>query len=705
MVLFDKDLSAEKCIIDYSTPNLSFIKMSYLLKQMGIKNNKFMLVLVQPELQGVDPHDQTLSEIMKMRIGMECKINPWYFFREVIRINVGGGDPIRYILNRANLALIWLHLNSIDLFLTMPRQVGKTIGVQGLMAFKMFLQGKNINVGLFAKDNDLRMENVSRLKEIRNALPKYLYKVGPKYNTDNQEGLVYKPFKTKYITFVAQKDKRSASGQGRGQTFTDEHWDEFGYYTNNHLSYPSAKAATDTAQPQARANGIPCANILTTTAAMLEDPAGMYAHGIKCDALRFTELLYDCADQEELRRLVESGSDGGMVYVEYSYKQLGKDDDWLKRVSRGKTQDEIDRDYLNIWTHGSMGALINASVLKKLKLNTIESLHTEIREDLILRWYVDNAKRNSPEFKNRPFIISSDNADNVGKDATSIVIIDPSNMEVIMVCKSNQSNFAHIVMVILYLMREFPRSILIPERNKNGAVMIDMILHATKSDRNFDPWARIYNEHHQDYNSKSPDHRRLDLNSGSVRKLFGFTTTGAANSRKLLYQTIFITAVNRNVERIHDSTLIDEISGITVDPKGRIDHTSDSHDDVLIAYLIACWFIMYGRNHHMYGIRDNEILQDFSVDSEAIDPITKDRNKKARERMKYLEEMLSGNSISRLIRDAFSKEFDYLKRVVPDKTTSEDIISLKQLGEETEKTYVVPVQRDEFTNSLQHIGF
>jgi len=705
MILYDKDILEQRCTIHYGTRNLSFIKMSYLLRQMGVKNNKFMLALIDPSLQGVDPHSPDLTEEQMARIAIECKINPWYFFREVIRVAQPGAEPVMYILNRANLALIWLHLNSVDTFLTMPRQIGKTIGVQGLMTYKIFIMGKNINVGLFAKDNDLRTENVSRLKELRNALPRYLFKVGPKYNTDNQEGLVYKPFKTKYITFVSQKDKRSAAGQGRGQTFTDEHWDEFGYYTNNHLSYPSAKAATDTAQPLARESGIPCANIMTTTAAMLEDPAGMYAHGIKCDALRFSELLYDCKDNDELKRLVDSGSDGGMVYIEFSYKQLGKDDAWLKRVSRGKTQDEIDRDYLNIWTHGSAGSLINTEVLKRLKLSAIEPLYTEIKEDLIVRWYVDSKTRKSQEFISKPYILASDTADNVGRDATSLVMIDPATMEVLMVCKSNQSSLAHVVLVVVDLLRTFNRTIFIPERNKGGAFLVDMVLHALKDDRSFNPWSRIYNTHHQDYSSKSPDCRRLDLNSGSIRKMFGFTTTASETSRKLLYQSIFTTVVNRNVDRIHDSTLIDEISGITVDPKGRIDHTSDSHDDVLIAYLIGCWFIMYGRNHHMYGIRENEILQDFSVDSADVDPVTRERNASAKKRMKYLEEMLSTSDISDMIRRAFEKELNYLKRILPSKGSGDDIISLKQVKEESDRLKVEVVKNQDFTSSLQHIRF
>lgn len=701
MILFEKDIHEYQCTIDYSTANISFVKMSYLLKQMGIKNNKFMLALVQPELRGVDPFDPDLAEEQVLRIVAECKMNPWYFFREVVRIQEGGGDPVRYILNRANLALMWTHFNSVDIFLTIPRQIGKTIGVQGIMAYKMFVLCRNVNIGLFAKDNDLRMENVSRLKAIRDALPDYLQKQGPGVCTDNKEGLEFKPFSNKYMTFVAQNDRRKAAGQGRGQSFIDEHWDELGYYVNNHLSFPSAQSATDAAQPQARDNGIPCATIITTTAAMLEDPSGMYAHSMKCKAFRFTEIIYDCQDIDELTRLLKSSNQ--IIYAEFSYQQLGMGQEWWDRVTRNKTQDEIDRDYLNIWTHGASGSLINTDILKKLKLNTIEAVYTQIKEDLVLRWYVPMERLKDESFCNRPFILASDTADNVGRDATSLVLIDPSDMSVVMVCKSNQSSWANVIKVTVELMREYPRCVFIPERNKNGAVFIDLILAAFEGDHSFNPWNRIYNLHHQDYNSKSADCRRLDLASGSVRKLFGFTT--GASSRKQLYQSIFTTVVPRNVDRIHDGTLIDEIGGITVDTHGRIDHTSDSHDDVLIAYLIACWFIMYGRNHHMYGIRENEILQDVTINDETIDPIERDRRNAQKKRVEYLEEMLAG-TLSTMIRREFERELKYLKSTTPVAARAVNVLpSLTQVKEDNSKSYGRRFSPNEFASSLQKIRF
>ena len=48
-----------------STRNRSFLEMHYFLKDKGIKNNKFMLVLLDKDLAGIDPFDKRLNTFMK----------------------------------------------------------------------------------------------------------------------------------------------------------------------------------------------------------------------------------------------------------------------------------------------------------------------------------------------------------------------------------------------------------------------------------------------------------------------------------------------------------------------------------------------------------------------------------------------------------------------------------------------------------------
>jgi len=101
-----------------STTNQSFLDIHYYLRDTAVKNNKFMLILLDPDLAGVNPHDPRLNTLMQQKICRECINNYWYFLREVIRIpdsgGVGGGA--KYKLSRGNLALNFCMSLNLNVF-------------------------------------------------------------------------------------------------------------------------------------------------------------------------------------------------------------------------------------------------------------------------------------------------------------------------------------------------------------------------------------------------------------------------------------------------------------------------------------------------------------------------------------------------------------------------------------------------------------
>ena len=112
------------------TTNQSFIDMHYFLKQKGIRNNAFFLVLYDRGLAGVDPRDPNLTPDMKQRVLRECMCNYWYYLYEVLRIPVQGGavgSGVRYKLHRGNLAMNFLFVLNYNQFVELPRQHFKTV--------------------------------------------------------------------------------------------------------------------------------------------------------------------------------------------------------------------------------------------------------------------------------------------------------------------------------------------------------------------------------------------------------------------------------------------------------------------------------------------------------------------------------------------------------------------------------------------------
>ena len=46
---------------------------------------------------------------------------------------------------------------------------------------------------------------------------------------------------------------------------------------------------------------------------------------------------------------------------------------------------------------------------------------------------------------------------------------------------------------------------------------------------------------------------------------------------------------------------------------GRIDHPKGGHDDMVIAWLLACWFIFNGRETGYYDINRKRFLSEVEI--------------------------------------------------------------------------------------------
>lgn len=620
-VLYLKDLETQKGILDYETKNDSFLKMAKILKELGVKNNEFFLYLSQPDLQGVDPFDPNLTREQQIKIGLECKINPWYYFREVIRIPISGSiQGSRFRLNRGNLSLLWLFFNSIDITLVMPRQTGKTIGTQSLMSYIEFIYARNYTIAMGTKDDSLRIDNVKKLRDIRDALPNYLV-IKKKSGTDNSESISYTPFNNKYITFVAQKNELAAEAKGRGLTVPVLHIDEAAYFSLFHITYPSVVSATTAARQNAEANNQSNAIILTTTAGRLDTKEGQYLYDIIQDCYIFNETLYDCKDKEDLRKKIKLHSKRMMVYCEFSYRQLGKSDEWFKentaKISSSDASEIIKRDFLNIWTYGSDSPLFDSDFLKKIKSSQREPNFIELIEDYEFKFYIDKHLYESVGFKSTPILAGLDGSETVGEDFTSLVGINGTDGSVVFTMKCNESNIIKLGKTIAQFLIDHPNILFIPERNSTGVAIIDILLLELEK-RNINPLKRIYNKLVQEKNKSELYNVVLNTHSKD-RKIFGFRTTSAKEyGRNFLFKNVLKKALDLFHDRIYDASLINQIFGLKM-RNGRIDHAIGKHDDILVAYMLSNFVLFFGKNLDYYDFLSHsksKLLKNIDLKSE-----------------------------------------------------------------------------------------
>lgn len=686
MILFKEDFEQQGAIADYGTKNKSFIRYAYQLKQMGIGNHSFVLALYDRGLQGLDPHNLPNNSLeLRLRVIQECKTNFWYFIREVVRIPQTGQSEIGWFeASRANIALAWVFLNNIVPFLTMPRQRGKTIAAITITAWCYLVAGVRIQIGMFAKDDDLVQENVDRLKTIRDGLPSYM--VSKIYgDKENQNAISYTKLENKYYTYKPQTSITRARGLSRGRTFAWEHWDELPYFKFNYHSYPAAMATVATGQPLARASGLRCANIITTTAGMLDTKEGAFANNIRTKAMRFNEKFYDYANEKRLREIVYANSENRTVYMEFSYKQLGADDEWLEMMASSISDpNTYATDVLNQWIHGSGANIFPKHLLEELQKNKKEPVEHTMFETLVNRWYT----KVSHISKDTPIILGIDPSDNVGKDFTTLVAEDPRDMGTIMTCRTNSTNLTYVAYCVVELMIKYPRLLLVVERNK-GQFLIDLVMTRLKAHpegHRINPFRRIFNVVVQEYGDENAteDKRinidKVDPHNSTMRRHFGFWTGGGKNgSRKFLFGEVMQNSIPRNKERIHDSDIIDEVCSLTV-RNGRIDHPEGGKDDTLVARLLCDYVILYGKNLHMYGFAPEDVLSVVDDSGDVIDPNVKLRELQIKARVNELQEKMGNTFLPEAVRDACANELRHLMPLVNMDAHPTEIISISQLG-------------------------
>ena len=166
---------------DTGTSNVSFLQIAMDLKTLGVKNYFFMLEIVDISLVHVNPYalddkgNPTLTKDEVLRILAECRRNPWYYLREICRIpDQGNPNGIPYKANRGNIAQAWCIVHGIDSLLCLQRQQGET---QSALAIQTWIYSFGTSGSTFIfvnKDFDNAKENLIRMKDQIDLLPKYM---------------------------------------------------------------------------------------------------------------------------------------------------------------------------------------------------------------------------------------------------------------------------------------------------------------------------------------------------------------------------------------------------------------------------------------------------------------------------------------------------------------------------------------------------
>jgi hypothetical protein len=622
MILFYEDwLKYPTATIHYETRNRSFVRQASVYKAMGIKNHAFILALVNPELRYVDPFDPNLTMEQMGMVAMECKINPWYFFREVARVPAQATpEPVSVDANRGNIALWWCFFTHAMIILIQIRQTGKSLSSDLLMVLLLEIMCVKTKINLLTKDDDLRRGNIRRMKDIMEELPRYLDQ-RTRDDANNTEEVTVHRLGNIYSTHVPQASPKRANNMGRGLTSAIFQIDEGPFQVNIHIALQAALAATTAAREAAEKAGAPYGTILTTTAGKKDEREGAYIYNIVEESAVWTEKFFDCQNQQEFEAIVRKNSrnDVFQINATFNHRQLGKTDEWLyKAMQSVKAEgDNASRDYFNLWTSGTASSPFSVQVAQMIRDSYRGEDYTDISkpDGYITRWYIPE-NTIEQRLKTGKFVLGMDTSDASGGDDISLIIVDVEDGATIACGTYNETNLMPFAAWVCSILVAYKNITAIIERRSTGVMLIDYLLWMLPQ-HGEDPFKRLFNRVVNDH-LEYPDRYQLinchvrqrpaEINT-QLKKHFGFATSGSGlTSRTELYSTTLNNALKLAGNRMYDNVLINQTLGL-VTKNGRIDHQDGQHDDLVIGWLLCHWLISQGTNLQFYGIDSRMVMK------------------------------------------------------------------------------------------------
>ena len=604
--------------IHTETTNQSFIDMHFILKEKGIKNNDFFLVLFDKDLIGVDPRDPSLNQYMQAKILREVMHNFWYFLREVIRIPDQGGSissGARYKLHRGNLAMNFLFTLNYNMFVELPRQHFKTMSALCRYLWTFNFATTNSEIMFIHKNHDGSKENLGRVKRLREALPSYLQMSsvigidGKRVKVSNTvETLQHPTNHNKIKTLPSARNKALANNLGRGCTMPIHYYDEFAFVIHNKIIYAAATPAYKTASNNAKRNGAPYGILLTTTPGDLQTDEGSYAYDIRNAATPWNEKYYDLS-YEQLEELRVSNTNSSFFHIRFTYQQLGSGEQYFKEmvVDLNRDWESIRREVLLEWARIAGNCPFKREDLELIEQYCREPLRTmlfgragqyqfNIYEDLDLRY---------------PPIIGVDVAGALYQDSSAITVVDSRSTRVTATFSCNYIPTDDLAELIYTLVKNYmPNAVVNIESNGGFGGSVLQRLVKTNIKRN------LYYEIKDKVLEERSNGIRTVRNSVKV-KVYGLNSTKDKRARliELLYER-----VNYHKDKFISKTILEEMQAMEVKKNGKVEHSSNSHDDQVFSYLMAIYVWYDGQDLvERYGIMKNTIKTDEDIEEVITD--------------------------------------------------------------------------------------
>ena len=527
------------------------------------------------------------------------------------------GGHVMFDLHRGNLAMIFCLWLNLDTSIELPRQHYKTYSAVFYYLWLLLLKAENYEMVFTNKSNADSIRNLKRLTDLLDPTKKYLptymrTPLGPT-DTNNQERLTIVSLNNTIRVVSPSNSQENADKAGRGMTVPIIWLDEMAFIKFCNVMYGSMRPAFSTASKFAKKNGTPYSVLITTTPSDLDSDNGIFTYNLIQSACRWDERMYDWyfdreggqTGEDYVRAYIENNSQNNFVYIEYSYKELGKDDKWLAKQTKELNNDIslVKRELLLEWTHASVDSVFSEETLDRISrfadqknINNYQKLY--FMNNKYAMYIVEEME----DMATTPWLVSADIGGGLSQDRTVLTVIDPFTRRVKALLISNTMTVDELEEVVIEMKKiYFPRMVFAPERNYSGDYLIKNLFKNKSVDfsnsvtyyRISDNLLKRRTQGKTDLFSSrsvisSSDHRSREVSKYE----YGVNTN--VKTRSIMVENILFSLVEETPELINNPFIFSELKTLVKTKTGKIEHQSGAHDDIIMSYLIG----LYVLQHH-----------------------------------------------------------------------------------------------------------
>lgn len=295
---------------DYCTTNMDFIRVSEQI------NSEVPLTLLNDDLFGLDLSKPNLALGIDLiqKIIEECVDNPWYFYRECLRLN----------LNKGTAALIAATINNFsNIIVCLPRQSGVDTTIQAILLYDILfgLKHRNISIGL-DKSQAFRYRALG--EALYNRIPKSM--IGMSNILAYNQKTVSNPLFQSMNEYNGPWHESYPHMHGKVHTYDHISFSDMEFSSNMLDNYYESKLylKEDTGSVIVHMHGI--------TKKMLEENK-------KLQTFYVDTILHDakfCSD-DIFKKPWHFRSP---LLINYSYNELGFDEEWLRKMRAALNNDK-----------------------------------------------------------------------------------------------------------------------------------------------------------------------------------------------------------------------------------------------------------------------------------------------------------------------------------------------------------------------------